>query len=141
MAIKILDVSDVSVGRTKGKGKGKGARYTKYRTALQKVLPIFIDGIEKKGTIAVKVSDLAEEMGNEYKKLHPTSIKWGVKHALFFEGIWSMTGKDKNGDPVILMRAKTDDDVLPDSLQDEPENADNGEDDSAETEHGPEDQE
>ena len=50
--------------------------------------------------------------------LDPVSVGWGFKYALYHAGIVFTTGKVEDGQPVLIMRMKTEGDELPKSLQD-----------------------
>lgn len=115
MAIELVEVDEMRTGRGGGK-KGTGERYPKYRVAVAKILPWIQEQIAEKETIRVKNSDIAREMGKEFEGKHTTSFTWAMKYVLFNEGIWTTTGKMKDDQPVLIMRAATENDVLPDSL-------------------------
>lgn len=113
MAIKIVPASEVRSG--KGGGK-RGIRYAKYALALAPILDDLKEEIKKNKTIRVMVADIAREMGKEYVGLNPTSLHWGIKYSLFEEGIVVETGTHKTGEKVLVMRARTEGDILPASL-------------------------
>ena len=117
MAIELVEVSEMRTGRGGG-GKGKaGQKYAKYRMGIQNVLPFLKENIESSETIRMKVDDFKKEMGKDFVNKHGTSIYWGLKYTLYNEGIWVTTGKHKDGSDMLVMRAATSDDVLPDSLK------------------------
>ena len=102
--------------RRGGGTRGNGKKYTKYKLAIQKIVPFLKENIEKKETIRLKSEDIKKEMGGEFAKRHATSIYWGLKYALFQEGIWVTTGKHTDGSDVLVLRDATSEDKLPDSL-------------------------
>lgn len=115
MAIQLIEPDAMRIGRGGGRGKSAG-RYSKYKIAIQKIVPFLKENIEKTETIRVKVDDLKKEMGGEFVKRHETSIYWGLKCSLFQEGIWVTTGKHNDGSAVLVMREATPEDKLPESL-------------------------
>lgn len=131
MDIKLYESGDVLARKGKG-GKAKGARYGNYTKAIQKHIDWLREQIDNSddGAIRVKLSDFARECGMPMKKvrdgkvvegtpgLDPTSVGWGFKYSLFHAGIAFNLGKVEDGQPVMIMRLKTTDDVLPKSLQD-----------------------
>lgn len=114
MTISLIDVGEVRVGRGGGNGKGK---YAAYKKALVDIVPIFKAGIKEKKEVAVGLYELAKEMGPNFEKLKESSLKWGIKYALFDEGIWTRSGTDKNNSILLVLRTATEKDVLPSSLQ------------------------
>lgn len=117
MTISLVEADEMRTGRGRGGGKGKGGgKYAKYRIAAQKIVPFLKENIESKETIRMKTEDLKKEMGSDFAKKHPTSMYWGLKYALFQEGIWVITGKHKDGSEMLVMRGATPEDKLPDSL-------------------------
>lgn len=117
MAIPLVEAEEVKTGR--GGGKTKGEKYGKYAVAIQKSVPWLKEqiGSSKDGTIRVKATDLAKEMGGDFAKKNATSIYWGLKYVLFNEGIVVDTGTHKSGDKLLVMRLGTEEDKLPPSLQ------------------------
>ncbi len=113
--IPLIDVDEVKTGRGGGK-RGGGKKYAKYDAAIETLMPWIKESVDgaKDGTIRVRVEDLAKNMGITGK--HETSIYWGTKFVLFGRGYVVTTGQTKAGDPVLLIRAKKDGDVLPASL-------------------------
>lgn len=116
MAIPLVEAEEVRTGR--GGGKTKGEKYGKYAVAVTKSVPWIKEQIaaSKDGTIRIKATDLAKEMGGDFAKKNPTSIYWGLKYVLFNEGIVVDTGTHKSGDKLLLMRLGTEEDKLPPSL-------------------------
>lgn len=92
--------------------------YTKYCDALQKIVPRIDKDISRSPNkeVIIKVKDLTKKMGKEFEKLHPTSIYWGVKYNMFQEGIIVSTKKTKEGELALVMRHKTEIDLLPATL-------------------------
>lgn len=136
MDIKIIAADEV-ISR-KGGGKKHGARYANYSKAIAPHLDWIKEQIaaSKDGALRVKLADFAEACGFKMKKvvdgkavdgkpgqLDPTSLGWGFKYSLFHAGIAYNMGKVDDGQPVMIMRTKTDADVLPVSLQDKPTGA------------------
>lgn len=115
MPIQLVEAEAMKVGRGGG-GKAKGEKYAKYRLTIKKIVPFLKENIEKTETIRVKTDDIKKEMGGEFAKRHATSIYWGLKYALFHEGIWVTTGKHTDGSDVLVMRDATPEDKLPESL-------------------------
>lgn len=116
MTIELVEPENM---RTGGRGGGKGrsaGKYVKYRLAIQKMVPFLKESIEDRETIRVKTEDIKKEMGGEFANKHDTSIYWGLKYAMFQEGIWITTGKHKDGGDVLVMRSATPNDKLPPSL-------------------------
>lgn len=114
MTLNIVPIEDVRTG--KGAGRNGGIRYAKYSEAIKPFLPELKAEIEKSGTIRLLSKDFAKQMGKEYEVLNPTSFHWGLKYSLFKAGIVLDIGTYKKGGKVLIMRARTDKDELPDSL-------------------------
>lgn len=117
MVLDLVDIKDTKSTRGGGGKKGAGQKYPKYRTAVATMLPWFKEQIDKHGTIRVKVSDVAREMGREFEAKHPTSITWALKFVMFNEGMIVTTGKTNDDKPILVIRAATPEDKLPDSLE------------------------
>ncbi len=113
--IPLVQADDVRTGRG---GRTKGEKYGKYQIAIQGSVPWIKEAISKSkdGTIRIKTTDLAKEMGGDFPKKNPTSIYWGLKYTFFHEGVVVDTGTHKSGDKLLLMRLATEDDKLPPSL-------------------------
>lgn len=113
--IPLFEVEDMKTGRGGGK-RGTGQKYAKYGSAIEPTVPFLEESIDasKDGTIRVKVSDIAKQMGMTGK--HETSIYWGLKFTLFQKGLVVTTGQTKAGDPVLVIRRKKEGDALPASL-------------------------
>lgn len=133
MDIKIIPATEVL--SRKGGGKKHGARYGNYTKAVAPHIEWLKEQIAESvasgdGAIRIKLADFAAECGMKMKKvidgktvegtpgLDPTSVGWGFKYALFHAGIFASSGKIDDGQPVMILRAKTDADELPKSLQD-----------------------
>lgn len=116
MAIELVQVDEMRTGRGGGGRKSAGQKYPKYRAAIAKTLPWLKEQVEERGTIRVKLTDVAREMGKEFETKHPTSIAWALKYTLFNEGIWVSPGKTTEDEHVLVMRAATPEDKLPSSL-------------------------
>ncbi len=131
MSIPIVSASDVLAKRGKG-GKKGGPRYQKYTDALKPHLSFIEETIENDadGIARIRLEDLADACGMQMKTikngevdqtsggLDPTSLGWGLKYALFQAGYAFTQGTvGDNKDPVLLIRRKTEKDVLPKSLQ------------------------
>lgn len=114
MAIDFVPAEDVKSSRG-GKG-GNGVKYGKYAEAIAPHVQSLKDKIAEHTIIRIKTKELAKEIGGEFEKKNATSIYWGLKYSLFGEGIVVNTGTHKDGDKLLIMRARTADDVLPDSL-------------------------
>lgn len=115
MELQLFEPEDMKTGRGGGK-RGTGERYTKYTSAIGPHVEWVKAQIaaSKDGTIRVKVADLAKAIGMTGK--HETSIYWGLKYALFGQGIVVATGKTKADEAVLVMREKKEGDTLPASL-------------------------
>jgi hypothetical protein len=130
MNIKLFEAEDVLTRKGSG-GKKSGARYAGYSKAIGAHLPWLMGEIDKSkdGAIRVKLADFAAACGFKMQKvvegkvvegsagLNPTSLGWGFKYALFHAGIAYNMGKVDDGQPVMIMRRKADNDVLPMSLR------------------------
>jgi hypothetical protein len=156
MNIKLYEAEDVI--SKKGGGKKHGARYAGYTKAIGPHLEWLLGQIDasKDGVIRIKLSDFAAACGMKMQKvvdgkviegsagLHPTSAGWGFKYSLFHAGISYNMGKVDDGQPVMIMKRRTDDDVLPASLQEKKTGVDaeaDAEADAETTETGPEETE
>lgn len=116
MTIPIIDADECV---TRGRGT-KNAKYGRYAIAIAKSVPWIKEEIarSKDGTIRIKVSDMANELGADFVKKHPTSIIWGLKYVMFNHGIVVDAGTHKDDSTKLLvMRIATNDDRLPASLQ------------------------
>lgn len=129
--IPLVEASELKTGR--GGGKRGGQR--KYEAALASHIDWIKEKIEnsKDGYIRVKTGDLAQSMGMKLKTardgpgLHETSIYWGVRDAIWEDGIIVETGKLKDNSPVLKMRFRRPEDILPDSLAKKRGNGSEGE--------------
>ena len=61
--------------------------------------------------------DKEMEMGDKFKNKHSTSLMWGLKFILFNEGIMVRSGKHNDGDDLLIMTRRTENDTLPPSLE------------------------
>ena len=115
ISIPLFEVEDMKTGRGGGK-RGTGQKYAKYGAAVEPMIGFLEESIEKAkdGTIRVKVTDIAKQIGMTGK--HETSIYWGLKFSLFQKGFVVTTGQTLKGDPVLVIRRKKEGDVLPASL-------------------------
>lgn len=113
MTIEILAAEDVKSGRTGTRTHGE--KYSKYTVAIKPMVDRFKDEIAKStdAKIRVRIGDLKQELGLTKNE---TSVYWGLKYSLFKEGIVVETGTHKDGSKVLVMRTKTDTDMLPASL-------------------------
>lgn len=129
MDIKIYSAEDVV--SKKGGGRKSGVRYANYTKAVGPHIEWLFEKIDasKDGAIRIKVADLAAATGFHMQKvvdghavsgpgLNPTSVTWGFKYSLFHKGIVLTTGKVEDGQPVMIMRRKSEGDELPKSLRD-----------------------
>lgn len=129
MEIQVYDASEIIARRGKG-GKKGGAKYADYAAAIKPHLTWLdeqIDGATDK-TVRVKLADFAKACGKNMKKvtngevvpgavgLDPTSLGWGFKYVLYHAGFAFNMGKVEDGQPVMIIRKKTEGDVLPASL-------------------------
>lgn len=115
MAIELVEPDEMRTGRGTGR-KASGEKYPKYKVAIAKTVPWLKEQIAEKGTIRARTSDIAREMGQGFAGKHNTSMYWGLKYALFHEGIHVSNGKTTEDEPVLVMRATTPEDKLPPSL-------------------------
>lgn len=115
MTIPLIEANEIITGRG-GKKKGYGIKYAKYKNAIVPHVEFLKDEVAKSkdGNIRILVTDLAKILNMTGK--HETSIYWGLKYTLFSEGLVVTTGQTKNNEPVLIMREKKYDDVLPASL-------------------------
>lgn len=116
MILLPVEANEVRSGR--GGGRGKGTKYGKYANAIAPYIDQLNELIEesKDGLVRLKSDDIKKEMGGEFATKHPTSLYWGLKHALFQKGIWVTTGKHISGSDLLVIRKSTPDDKLPNSL-------------------------
>jgi len=130
MNIVLYEAEDV-VSR-KGGSRKSGARYAKYAKPVGEHLDWLFEQIDasKDKTIRIKLSEFAKECGFTIQKvvngkaipgpgLNPTSVTWAFKYVLFHAGIMTRAGKVGDGQPIMIMTRKTEDDTLPASLQDD----------------------
>jgi hypothetical protein len=129
MNLKLFEAEAV-ISRKHG-GKKSGARYGNYTKAIGPHLEWLLSQIDdsKDSTIRIKLADFAVATGFKMQKvvdgkvvegtpgLNPTSLGWGFKYSLFHSGIAYNMGKVEDGQPVMIMRRKTEGDVLPMSLR------------------------
>ncbi len=106
-------------------------KYSKYVDGIEPHLESFLKKIDKSSSreIEVKIADLAKKCGMKMKKvirgkvidnsegLHPASLMWGFKYALYLGGITIRTARTKTGMPAVIMSRKRDDDILPNSFR------------------------
>jgi hypothetical protein len=116
--IPLIEIKEMRTGRGGKAGKGQG-KYTKYKLAINPHVEFLRESIEnsKDGKIRVKSMDVAAQMGPEFKSRHATSLYWGLKYSLFDAGIIVTTGKTIEGEEILVMRFKTAEDKLPESLE------------------------
>lgn len=115
MEVDLVDVEEV---KSRKGGRERGAKYAKYTQAIKRHVPWIKEEIEKTadGTIRIKTVGLRKELGGEFLKKKETAIYWGLKYALFKEGIIVDTGSHKDGNKILIIRFATEDDILPPSL-------------------------
>ena len=130
MSLQLFEAGDV-ISRKGHGGKKTGARYPAYTKGVAKHLDWLKEQIAASKDVAdrIKLSDFAKECGMTMKKvvdgavvegsagLAPVSVGWGFKYALYHAGIVYNAGKVEDGQPVMIMRLKTEGDELPKSLQ------------------------
>lgn len=118
MSIDLINDKDVKAGRGTGK-KNRGKKYKNYRLAIENILPFLKESLEqsKNNTIRIRLNDIAKEMGDKFKNKHSTSLMWGLKFTLFNEGIMVRSGKHNDGDDLLIMTYRTENDKLPPSLE------------------------
>jgi len=87
-------------------------QYHDYRNAIAPHIDFLREGIAaaKDGNIRIRVTDIAKAM--EMTGKHETSIYWGLKYALFAEGLVVTAGLSTDNEPVLIMRERRGDDVL-----------------------------
>lgn len=127
MDIPIQDTSVLKRGSECGQTKHQ--KYGAYLDALKDhpdVVPYLLNKIDESsnGEILVKAVDIAKELGPYFEKLGETAIGWGLKFALFTEGIFVATTKSKDINPstgqgymLLRMRRPKHDDVLSEGLR------------------------
>lgn len=138
--VPLVDIEEVKNSRGGG-GRGKGEKYSRYTKALESHVEWLKDQIanSKDGHIRVKSTELAKGMGIDLKKnekgpgLHPTSFYWGTRYAAFHNGMVVTSGQTKAGEPLLVLRLRTEKDELPPSLA-KGEEGDEGEEDIGITE-------
>lgn len=126
MSLELVDPAELKSGRGGGK-RGTGKRYQKYAIAIGPHVAWLKEQIaaSETGVIYVKAPDVAEAMGGEFVTKDDTSVYWGLKYVLFGdpdkfvpgEGIVVDTKTHESGRKVLVMRARAETDVLPDSLR------------------------
>lgn len=112
-----------------GCGQTKHQKYGAYLDAIKEhpdVVPYLLKNIDEnpKKEILIKAVDIAKELGPYFEKLGETAIGWGLKFALFTEGIFVSTTKSKEINPstgqgymLLRMRRPKHDDVLSEGLR------------------------
>lgn len=120
MPIDLINDKDVKAGRGTGKKpRGIGKKYENYRLAIENIVPFLKENLEKSknGIIRIKTNDIVKEMGDKFEHKHSTSIMWGLKFTLFNEGIMVRSGKHNDGDNLLIMTKRKENDTLPPSLE------------------------
>lgn len=127
MEIPIQDRTMLKAGSECGQTKTQ--KYGAYLDALKDhpdVVPYLLTNIDENPNkeILVKAVDIAKELGPYFEKLGETAIGWGLKFALFTEGIFVSTTKSKEINPntgqgymLLRMRRPKHDDVLSEGLR------------------------
>lgn len=127
MNIPIQEASTIK--EKSGCGQTKHQKYGAYIDALrehQDIVPYLLNNIDANpnGEILVKAVDIAKELGPYFEKLGETAIGWGLKFALFTEGIFISTTKSKEINPatgegymLLRMRRPKHDDVLSEGMR------------------------
>lgn len=128
--IRLVAASELAAGRGGGK-RGGGERYSEYRSRVKPLSGWLKEqikaSVETPKSIRVLTSEIADSIGMPMKiekggaGLHKTSLYWGLKRALFFEGVMVSTGSTTGGQPVLVMRERRPEDRLPRSLLSEDE--------------------
>lgn len=136
MAIELVGIEDMRIGRGTGKKGSRGDKYGKYRAAIANTVPWFKEQINKRETIRVKLSEIKKEMGREFESKADVSVEWGLKYVLFHEGIWITHGKTVKDENILLMRNSTSKDKLPDSLLEKGEDQSEVGEDQSEDDNG-----
>lgn len=100
------------------KDKRKHGVYCEYTDAIIPLVPYLKEQIEKAEdeVIIIKSKDIANIMGINFENKKPVTIYWGLKYSLFYQGICVETRTHRDGDKVLTMRMRTNDDELPESL-------------------------
>lgn len=115
MPLEIIDASEIA---TKAGGRGGKERYGKYAKAVKSIVPWLDEKIADSpdGTIRVRIKDIAKEIGLESRTEY--AIYWGLRFALFKNhNIYSDMKSDSQGNKILVMRIKREDDRLPISLE------------------------
>ena len=99
--IPIVNEEEVITGRMRGTEK--------YATAIEKSLEWIKKSIEssKDGVIRMKITDLAKEMGSEFRNRTPMVIYRNLKTILFDKNIIVELGTHKDGDKLLTMKFAT----------------------------------
>jgi hypothetical protein len=115
MAIPIVEAAEVRSGRGSAT---KGEKYGKYSVGIKKSVPWIKQEIENSAEkkIFIKSNEIKKEMGGEFVKKNDTSIYWGLKYALFQEGVVVGQGTHKDNGRLLVFRLANDSDRLPPSL-------------------------
>jgi hypothetical protein len=125
-----IPIQETTVLRERsGCGQTKHQKYGAYLDALKEhpeVVPYLLKNIDESpnGEILIKAIDIAKELGPYFGKLGETAIGWGLKFALFTEGVFVSTTKSKEINPdtgqgymLLRMRRPKQDDVLSEGLR------------------------
>ena len=114
---------EIDLPMPSGKIVNKRTKYGKYLEVIAPHIEFLKSQISSSpdGFIRLKTEDIATTIG---MKKSPNAIYWGLRYVLFFEGIIVNSGKSKNDEHMLIMRAKTDIDQLPLSLQNIEKNLD-----------------
>src|SRR3972149_2630070 len=119
--IKIIPKEDVVGIKRKSR---KSRSYHEYEEALKPHIQELLDKIKNTGAIVVRISDMVEELGEQFSNKSTTSIYIGVRHALFNHGIKVEQCTLKEIDPVtqhgkkgLKMRMFGENDSVPSSIR------------------------
>ncbi len=105
--IPLVKAEDVTTRR------GRGG-IEKYEIAVEKHLEWIKKSIEssKDGTIRMKITDFAKELGPDFVKKSPVVIQRNLKSVLFNNGIIIESGLHRDGEKLLIMRFATKADKL-----------------------------
>jgi len=117
MDVKLIDKTEIKIRR--GDRRRKGARYGRYRTSIKSILPWLKKQIEESesGDIVVDPVEVGKDMGSDFDNLGAKTLFWGLKFALYFEGIECYLSTGRRCEIYITMRFARSDYQLPPSLR------------------------
>ncbi len=114
--VPLVGKEDVITGKRGGKAPGE--KYGKYAKAIEKLVPFLKNSIKESedGTIRIKLSEIVKTMRGDFGNKTESAVKWALEFTLFQKDIWISSAKHKDGETVLVMRARNENDKLPASL-------------------------